>query len=67
MTLDALIMLTGAFVAVAPFLGFPTDLLKVLFFIAGIVVIGLGIVLRRKEGERLTAARLAKNQDHPEA
>jgi VIT1/CCC1 family predicted Fe2+/Mn2+ transporter len=52
MTLDTLIMLAGAFVAVLPFLGFPNSWDTVLFFIAGIVIIGLGIVVRRKEGER---------------
>lgn len=59
MTLDALIMIAGAFVVVVPFFGFPTDLLKALLFVAGVVVIGLGIVVRRKEGERQTKERLA--------
>lgn len=57
MTLDTLIMLAGAFVAVLPFLGFPNSWDTVLFFIAGVVIIGLGIVVRRKEGERLTQER----------
>lgn len=55
-------MLAGAFVVVAPFLGFPTELLRVLFFVAGVVVIGLGIVVRRKEGERQTQERLAQEK-----
>jgi hypothetical protein len=47
MSLDALIMLAGAFVAVLPFSGFPPDWKSVLFFLAGIIIIGLGIVVRR--------------------
>ncbi len=65
MTLDALIMLAGAFVVVVPFLGFPADLLRMLFFLAGVVVIGLGIIVRRKEGERQTQERLAANGQSP--
>ena len=48
MTLDTLIMLSGAFVAVLPFLGFPNSWDTVLFFSAGILVIALGIVVRRR-------------------
>ncbi len=57
MTLDTLIMLSGGFVAVLPFLGFPNSWDSVLFFLAGILIIGLGIVVRRRglgldEGKR---------------
>ena len=48
MTLDALIMLTGAFVAVLPFLGFPNSWDSVLFLIAGILTVILGIIVRRR-------------------
>lgn len=48
MTLDTLIMLVGAFVAALPFLGFPNSWDDVLFFLAGVVVISLGIVIRRQ-------------------
>ncbi|OGG54061.1 hypothetical protein A3C20_00545 [Candidatus Kaiserbacteria bacterium RIFCSPHIGHO2_02_FULL_55_25] len=48
MTLDALIMLSGGFVAVLPFLGFPNSWDSVLFFLAGVFIIGLGIVVRRR-------------------
>lgn len=57
MTLDTLIMLTGAFVAVLSFLGFPASWDTWLLVIAGIVIIGLGVVVRRKEGERQTLER----------
>ena len=49
MSLDTLIMLAGASVAILPFLGFPTSWDTVLFLIAGIFIIGLGIALRRRE------------------
>ena len=48
MSLDALIMLAGAFVAVMPFLGFPLSWQVWIFFILGIVIIGLGIAVRRR-------------------
>lgn len=48
MTLDALIMLAGAFVAVLPFLGFPNSWDNVLFFLAGVFIISIGIMLRRR-------------------
>lgn len=48
MTLDTLIMLTGALVAVLPFLGFPNSWDNVLFFLAGVLVIALGIIVRRR-------------------
>ena len=39
MTLDTLIMLSGALVAVLPFLGFPNSWDNVIFFLAGVFVI----------------------------
>ena len=51
MTLDALIMLAGAFVAVLPSLGFPNSWDTVLLFLAGIFIISLGIVVRRRGGK----------------
>ena len=50
MTLDALIMLAGAFVAVLPFLGFPNSWDNALFFLAGIFIVSLGIIVRRLGG-----------------
>lgn len=50
MTIDALIMLAGAFVAGLPFLGFPNSWDTVFFFIAGAFIIALGIVVRRRIG-----------------
>lgn len=50
MTIDTLIMLSGAFVAVLPFLGFPNSWDTVLFFLAGIFMISLGIIVRRRGG-----------------
>lgn len=48
MTLDTLIMFTGALVAVLPFLGLPSSWDTVLFFLAGVFVIALGIIVRRR-------------------
>jgi len=50
MTIDALIMLSGAFVAVLPFLGFPNSWDSFLFVCAGVLTIALGIVVRRRLG-----------------
>lgn len=50
MTLDALIMLSGTFVAVVPFLGFPNSWDTALFFLAGVFIISLGIIVRRRGG-----------------
>jgi hypothetical protein len=48
MTLDALIMGTGGLIVVLPFLGLPDGWDTVLFFLAGILVIALGIMVRRR-------------------
>ncbi len=60
MTLDALIMLSGAFVAVLPFLGFPNSWDTVLFFLAGISVIALGIIVRRRETHSINPGQKKK-------
>jgi hypothetical protein len=51
MTLDTMIMLAGALTAVLPFLGFPNSWDNVLFFLTGVFVIALGIMVRRR-GDR---------------
>lgn len=60
MTIDTLIMLSGAFVALLSFLGLPAAVDTILFVLAGVVIIGLGIIVRRKEGERLTVERAVR-------
>ena len=57
MSLDALIMLAGAIVAVMPFLGFPLNWQQWIIFLLGIAVIGLGIAVRRK-GSRVSPRRM---------
>jgi len=57
MSLDAVIMLFGALVAVTPFLGFPVSWNTILFFALGIITIGLGIVVRRQRGDWETLMR----------
>ncbi|MDP3645712.1 MAG: hypothetical protein Q8R25_01360 [bacterium] len=56
MTLDALIMLFGAFVALLPFLGFPNDWDTVLLLITGIVIVALGIAVRRRMSKKNSGA-----------
>ena len=45
MTLDTLIMLVGAFIAALPLGGLPRDWQDTFVFLAGVVVIALGIVV----------------------
>ncbi len=52
MTLDALIMLCGALVALLPFLGFPNSWDAYILLILGITIVMLGIVVRRR-GKRV--------------
>jgi len=54
MTLDTLIMFIGTMVAVLPFLGFPNSWDTVFFFILGVSTIVLGIIVRRRIGNRRT-------------
>ena len=57
MTIDALIMLAGALVALLPFLGFPNSWDTVLFFIAGIFIVALGIIVRRQGDQSRVKSR----------
>lgn len=72
MTLDTLIMFSGALVAVLPFLGFPNSWDNAIFFLAGVFVIALGIVVRRRglglpeEDRRALHERRIESQRTPE-
>ncbi len=48
MTIDSLIMFSGAFIAALPFLGFPYSWDNVFLVIVGIFIVALGIVVRRR-------------------
>lgn len=48
MSVDAMIMLLGAFVALLPFLGFPGSWEDVFYFSSGVLIIALGIAVRRQ-------------------
>ena len=48
MTLDTLAMSAGVFVAILPYLGFPNSIDSILFLIAGVFIVALGITLRRR-------------------
>ncbi len=52
MTLDSLIILSGALVAILPFLGFPNTWDAVIFVVLGALVVALGIVVRRRAPRR---------------
>lgn len=65
MTLDALIMLCGTLVALLSIAGFPPSWYKPMFFILGIVVVILGIVVRRRRGQWETAVRRYMQRDLP--
>ncbi len=64
MTLDSLIMLCGAFVAILPFLGFPNSWDTVIFLILGVCIISLGIVVRRRAPRRSHNDRDAHFVEH---
>lgn len=58
MTLDALIMLSGALIAFLAWpAGFPPSWYKPMFFVLGVLVVILGIVVRRRRGEWESAQR----------
>ena len=57
MTLDSLIMLCGVLVAILPFLGFPNSWDSVMFVILGVIMVSLGIVVRRRAPRRPQDAR----------
>lgn len=48
MSLDALIMFSGALVALLPFLGFPNSWDAVMFLVLGLFIVTLGVVVRRR-------------------
>ena len=66
MTLDTIIMLTGGAIAVLPFLGFPTSWDDILFFLLGMLVVVLGIAVRRNAHHALMEKR-QNNKPLPEA
>lgn len=55
MTIDAVIMLLGTFVALLPFLGFPVRWDSVLLVIVGVLVIVAGIIVRRRSTNESSA------------
>lgn len=57
MTIDALIMFAGAFVAILPFLGFPNSWDTFFFLFAGVFIIALGIIVRRRLGRSAGAGK----------
>ncbi|MEN9560973.1 MAG: hypothetical protein RIQ56_246 [Candidatus Parcubacteria bacterium] len=62
MTVDALILLSGTFVALLPFLGFPSTWDTVLLVIVGLLIISLGIVVRRNSGRIYQSSPKSKQE-----
>lgn len=48
MALDTLIIFAGTIVAILPFLGLPNRWDTIIFFILGTLIVGLGIIVRRR-------------------
>lgn len=48
MTIDGLIMLMGALVAALPFLGFPIFWDNIILVMLGVLIITIGIIIRRR-------------------
>lgn len=48
MSLDALIMFSGALVALLPFLGFPNSWDAIIFLTIGLFIVCLGVIVRRR-------------------
>ncbi len=48
MSKDAMITMLGVWVAVLPFLGFPGKWRTALLFLTGLLIVGLGLKLRRE-------------------
>ena len=61
MTLDTIIIASGAFVVLLPFLQLPPSWMTPLLFVAGCIVIALGIVVRRRSGAQ---AQEQKHSSH---
>lgn len=62
MSIDALIMFSGALVAVLPFLGFPNSWDKAILFVVGMVIVGLGVLVRRNAHRALFAKHAMKRR-----
>lgn len=65
MTLDSLIMLSGVLVAILPFLGFPNSWDSVMFVILGVIMVSLGVVVRRRAPRRGTDSRDSIYEESP--
>ncbi len=62
MSLDALIMFSGALVALLPFLGFPNSWDAVLLLILGLFITFLGVVVRRRRKKMPRAERVERTE-----
>lgn len=65
MSLDALIMFSGALVAIMPFLGFPNSWDAVVFLVLGLFIVILGIVVRRRRKKEPRRERVERPEQMP--
>lgn len=47
MSRDVIVMLLGAWVALLSILGFPTNIKEVLYIVTGVIIISVGVLMRR--------------------
>ncbi len=66
MSLDALIIFAGAVIAILPFLGFPSIWDRAFFFILGLLVVALGIAVRRRLSQRIHTQQPPFDEQSPE-
>jgi len=62
---DVIVMLLGVWVGLLPFLGFPSSWDRILFLISGIILISVGISMRRAKTasrEHNTDAQVSRGQ-----
>ncbi len=67
MTIDTLIMFSGVFVAILPFLGFPIHWDNMILVALGIIITTLGIIVRRRSGRRAPRAHSSFVESTPQA
>ena len=66
MTKDVIIMALGAWVLVLPFLGFPSRFDTLLFVLSGLLIITMGVLVRREQFSRRTPPETPEPQLYKE-
>lgn len=63
---NVLIMLLGTWVALLPFLGFPGSWDRILLVISGVIIISIGIAMRREKGKKFDKKHESLQEAHVE-